>query len=62
VGETQFEEIEQTTEPDLDRTVMLELSDWILSYGDCYGWYMLSPGSGTIRRHGPAGVGVDLLE
>jgi hypothetical protein len=28
----------------------------------CYGLYMLSPGSGTIRRYGPVGAGVALLE
>ena len=36
------------------------------AYGDqgveCNGSYMLSPGSGTIRRYGPVGVGVALLE
>jgi hypothetical protein len=26
----------------------------------CYGLYMLSPGSGTIKRCGPVGVGVSL--
>jgi hypothetical protein len=30
--------------------------------GPCYGLYMLNPGSGTIRRCGPVGIGVDLLE
>ena len=29
---------------------------------ECDGLYMLSPGSGTIRRCGPVGVGVVLLE
>jgi hypothetical protein len=29
---------------------------------ECYGSYMLSPGSGIIRRRGPVGVGVALLE
>jgi hypothetical protein len=29
---------------------------------ECYGLYMLSPVSGTIRRCGPVGVGVALLE
>jgi hypothetical protein len=28
----------------------------------CHGLNMLGPGSGTIRRCGPVGVGVDLLE
>ena len=28
----------------------------------CDGLYMFGPGSGTIRRCGPVGVGVDLLE
>jgi hypothetical protein len=28
----------------------------------CDGLYMLDPGSGTIRRCGPTGVGVALLE
>jgi hypothetical protein len=28
----------------------------------CDGLYMLGPGSGTIRRYGPVGVGVVLLE
>lgn len=28
----------------------------------CYGLYMLNSGSGTIRRCGPVGVGVALLE
>jgi len=28
----------------------------------CDGWYILGPGSGTIRRCGPVGVGVALLE
>ena len=29
---------------------------------ECDGLYMLGPGSGTIRRCGPVGVGVALLE
>jgi hypothetical protein len=29
-------------------------------YGCCDGLYMLGPGSGTIRRCGPVGVGVSL--
>jgi hypothetical protein len=33
---------------------------WVLSI--CDGLYMLSPGSGVIRRCGPVGVGVALLE
>jgi hypothetical protein len=28
----------------------------------CVGLYMLGPGSGTIRRYSPVGVGVALLE
>ena len=29
---------------------------------ECYGLYMLGPGSGTIRGYGPVGVDVALLE
>jgi hypothetical protein len=31
-----------------------------ISYGNCDGVYVLGPGSGTIRRCGPIGVGVSL--
>ena len=30
--------------------------------GQCYGLYMLSQGSGAIRRYGPVEVSVTLLE
>ena len=33
-----------------------------ISQGSCYGLYVLSPGSGTIRRCGPVEVSVTLLE
>jgi hypothetical protein len=33
-----------------------------LSVTVCYSLYMLGPGCGTIRRYGPVGVGVTLLE
>ena len=33
-----------------------------IHYDICYGLYMLGPGSGTIKRCGPVGVGVALLE
>ena len=32
------------------------------THADCYGLYMLSTGNGTIRRYGPVGVGMALLE
>ena len=36
----------------------LYMQVWVL--GCCDGLYMLGPGSGTIRRCGPVGVGVSL--
>ena len=35
---------------------------FMMDYSLCDGLHMLGPGSGTIRKCGPVGVGVTLLE
>jgi hypothetical protein len=43
-------------------SVKMALCPFTSVYPKCGGLYMLSPGNGTIRRYGPLGVGMALLE